>query len=387
MMFFKIVILCCCFLTLSTGIIYSQIDYTNANDAYNTEKYLGYRDIKISYGTIVYSYDSTNNCYREGNKILIPDLSNLPNGQYVVDSLFYGWGLAGIISDTLFQWDSETNLLQSSLFDISNLFVSPVSDITMTYGKALQFDNSSCFNLDCEAIIDTPYATLVYQGYTPGTGTYDIWAGNELINAGDIKNTGVEQKISQQQADSTIHAGYCPCTYGKGWRLPTDIEVGHINDSEGYGHGLDKAYTGTTIGTIIWTSSLFITYTVKRWSVDIADSSWKNCEGFVHNYNKVRCVFSAKDYIVSNKPHISQNSENNISTQYTKSGVKIVFEKPVNQNINFVIYGITGNVLIIKNDYVSMEYELNLQDLSNGIYFLNIIYDNNVTLSKKIIRF
>ncbi|PLX01084.1 MAG: hypothetical protein C0594_14500, partial [Marinilabiliales bacterium] len=126
----------------------SQIDYSNGNSAYCFEKSEGYRNITIQGGDMVYTFDFTNYIYKSGNHILIPNLVSQPNGEYVVDSLFYGYGVGGQAFDSLYQWDNTTLLSNSSVFDQNFLFVSPVSDEGMPYCKTLQYENQSGYNIN-----------------------------------------------------------------------------------------------------------------------------------------------------------------------------------------------------------------------------------------------
>ena len=280
------------FFTIKT---YTQTNYTTGNKAYWTERSLNFNDVTIGGGNFIYSYDTINHIYRNGNKILLPNLSAVTNGVYVIDSTFYGFGIGGNPDSYNYQWDAQTLTLQNSEFDIPYLFVSPVSVISMDYGKALQYNNIYCGYGNCYAIIDGPVESLAYPYYQPQNDTFQIWTGEELINAGDIKGTGTPSKISQQQLDTTTNMSYCVNTYGQGWRLPTDIEAGHVNDLEGFGNGFDNGYKGNT-QDYMWTSSLFKTYNVKRWPVQLDNGYWENCAGFLYTYNKVRCVFNSSPY-------------------------------------------------------------------------------------------
>ena len=269
---------------------FSQSNYNSANQAYLTEKCLGFNDVTIGGGTIVYTYDTTNHMYRNGSKILIPNLISAPNGEYVIDSTFYGFGIGGSANSSNYQWDAQKVTSQDCAFDKDKLFVSPVSSYHMSFARALQNNVTSCNYGNCTAIVDGPVESLAYPDYTPANDTFQLWTGEDLINAGDIKGTGMLSKVSQQQLDTTENMSYCVSTYGQGWRLPTDIEAGHFNDLEGMGNGFHDGFKGNT-GDYMWTSSLFKTYTVKRWPVGLSDGYWENCAGFVYVYNVVRCVF------------------------------------------------------------------------------------------------
>ncbi len=279
-------------LVLFTINTFSQSNYTTGNQAYWTERCLGFNDIIINGGNIIYSYDTVNHLYRNGNKILLPNLSAIVNGEYVIDSTFYGFGIGGNPDNNNYQWDAQTIIAQNSDFDVSHLFVSPVSATSMSYARALQFNNTLCNYGDCEAIVDGPVESLAYPDYLPQNDTFQLWTGEDLIDAGDLKGTGTASKSSQQQLDTTENMSYCVSTYGQGWRLPTDIEAGHTNDLEGMGNGFHDGFKGNT-GDYMWTSSLFKIYNVKRWPVGLSDGYWENCAGFLYVYNKVRCVFNS----------------------------------------------------------------------------------------------
>ena len=279
---------------------FAQTNYNNGNEAYWNEKIIGFNQIRIDSGYTIFSYDSVNCVYRNGDTILIPNLLQIPNGQTVLDSTFYGFGLGGSPNNSNYQFDKQTQLAQPNYFDVKNLFVSPVSAAQMSYAKALQNTSNYCNYGNCHAIVDGPDSTLAYPNYNPQADTFNLWIGEDLINAGAIKGV-YSQRISQQQLDNTPNKSYCVATYGKGWRLPTDIECGHFNDNTGINNGWHNSYQGTSLN-YMWTSSLFKCYPVKRWPVRICDGTWENCAGFIYSFNRVRCVFAPPINIASISP-------------------------------------------------------------------------------------
>lgn len=316
------------FLTLS---LFSQNNYTTGNQAYWTERGLGFHHVTIGGGNIVYAYDTTNHIYRNGNKILIPNLSSSQNGDYIIDSTFFGFGIGGNPDNNNYQWDKQKVIIPQCDFDKDNLFVSPVSSFHMTYGQAIQHNSTYCTWASCEAIVDGPAETLSYRAYSPLNDTFQLWTGEELIDAGDIKGTGTIAKISQQQLDTTPNMSYCVSTYGQGWRLPTDIEAGHYNDLEGPGNGFHNGYKGNS-SDYIWTSSLFKTYTVKRWPLGLSDGYWENCGGFIYVANLVRCVFhSEEDTTAAPKGAVSGYVMYGNDTTAKMDGVCLIL-KDINDN-------------------------------------------------------
>ncbi|MFH2142407.1 MAG: T9SS type A sorting domain-containing protein [Bacteroidota bacterium] len=354
-------------------ICYSQTNYPSGNAAYNTEKLLGFNPVTISGGSCVYTYDNLNNFYKSIDKILIPDIQEISDGNFVAEDTFFGFDIGGFCSNLNFQWDNQIQI-SSTTFDRNNLFVSPVSTINMAYGKVLQYTNDTCYYADCLTIIDGPDSSLIYPQFSPLSGTYDLWAGEELIDAGDLKGTGTSQKISQQQADSTLNCSYCVKTYGPGWRLPTDIEAGHFNDEEGLGNGFDQGYTSNDSSCYIWTSSLFIVYNVKRWTVRMTDGTWENCAGFLNVPNKVRCVYSAGDYSTK----ITNNNENNLCSIYpnpTNNHINISFDKEGEKLIR--IYNINSTLITELKTY-DKALKIDLKEFSKGVYIIKIISNKSI---------
>ena len=355
--------------------LYAQTDYPDGNSAYWTEKDLGYNDVTIGGGTIIYSFDSVQKQYRNGTLILIPDLTGTPDGNTIDESVLYGYGIGGTASDTAFQWDGDTFLYPANDFDVGKMFVSPLSSVKMSYGKAVQNNNSLCVSENCVAIIDGPSSTLAYYGYLPEEGTYQLWTGEELINAGDLKGTGTDQKISQQQLDTTENMSYCVLTYGRGWRLPTDIEVGHINDQEELDQGFDEAYRGLK-QEYFWTSSLFKIYNVKRWAVGISDGFWENCAGFVYVGNYVRCVYPG--YGIATSINTAEDNTRNPEIFPNPVTDRLFIRLDHGENATLLMTDMIGNTIDIERDIylhrANNMYSIEMKDLPAGIYLLRIIY-------------
>ncbi len=356
----------------------SQTNYNNGNEAYINEKDLGFNPVTIYNGVMIYTYDNINKVYQSGNFILIPDLTTVEDGNKIDKNTFFGYDIGGTISDTSFNFDKNTILTQSD-FDVSHMFVSPLSNIGMSFAQAVQNNSAFCNYGSCYAVIDGPDSTLAYPQYAPLSDTFDIWLGGELIDAGDLKNTGLIQKVSQQQMQATTNMSYCVNKYGEGWRLPTDIEVGHFNDNEGINNGLDSVYMGVS-AFHMWTSSLYKIYTVKRWAVLVTTAYWENCEGFVYVNNKVRCVFPS----VPSLP---------VSEAKPKDDTHIIiYPNPCNNilNINNIenadvsIYDMYAHLLLTDNSKDTWR-SINISGLSDGIYIMHIKFKDNFII-KKIIK-
>src|SRR6056297_2944869 len=142
-----------------------QKDYRDGNEAYYYEKKMGFNPVTIGRGNNVYTYDHANKLYINGDQILIPDLDTTPDGSTINKNEFYGFGLGGNATDTAFQWDAQYLISQPNKFDVVNMFVSPLSSNTMSYGKAIQTNGNSCNYGDCYAIVDGPVETLAYSDY------------------------------------------------------------------------------------------------------------------------------------------------------------------------------------------------------------------------------
>lgn len=360
--------------------VVAQSNYDNGNEAYNYEKILGFNPVTIKNGTAVYTYDTFNKVYQSGDYILIPDKTSIPDGKKVHINYFFGYGIGGNISDTTFNWDKQA-ILTPNDFNRSKLFVSPVSVAGMTYAAALQYNNPYCYYDDCFATIDGPVSGLAYPLFLPDSGTYDIWDGEELINAGDIKNTGTLQKISQQQTLATSNMSYCVNKYGEGWRMPTDMEVGHINDDEGTGCGLDSTYMGLS-AYYIWTSSLYKIYTMKRWATRITDGYWENCGGFLYTINRLRCVYAGVDNTTTRMDEFFPCHEKATLFPNPCAGILTICNIP---EATVTIYNMQGQQVFSDSQCDSYR-TFDLGFCPDGLYFVRIVSDKKQSISKLVVN-
>ena len=378
---FKLFIICILFTLCfsSSKLIYSQNNYSCGNDAYQTEYSLGYNNVTIQNGDSVYIFDSIYNVYRCGNFILIPDKIQTENGNYTDINTFWGFGLGGTISNNSFTWDNVSSL-DTGTFNAVNLFVSPISDAGITYSSAMQHNSQFCYYDSCLAIIDGPVADLIYPDFQPSCDTFNIWTGEELIDAGDLKNTGLTQKVSQQQGKASANTSYCVNKYGDGWRLPTDMELGHFNDNEGIDNGLDSAYM-TTNALYLWSSSLFKSYAVKRWAVKSTDGYWENCGGFLYVYNFVRCVYKPKPY---SPVSIDLNNDNDIHIKIYPNPVfeTLYFENAGNSKVE--VLNIQGQILL--SEFISQNGSIDFSIFKEGLYLLKVNTNEGTTVYKILKR-
>jgi hypothetical protein len=279
-------------------------NYPTGNEAYWTEKDLGYGPVTVGGGSVVYTYDAGTGQYKNGNTVLLPNLVASQNGGTVDATSFYGYS-GGSPSDSNYQWDAQALAPENrgtgynALFDATNMFVSPMSSASMPhYCKIMQYNypGGTC-TTNSSITIDGPNSTLAYSGYSPGSGTYIPYNGQEYVHAGAIKGSSWDEYVSQQQLDATPNAGYCVTTYGKGWRLPTAMEAGHYTDTYfSAGLGWDDAFKGNTT-RYLWTSTRFDVYNFHRMVLRSNDGywyiSWQNQDlvGVDGEYGYVRCVY------------------------------------------------------------------------------------------------
>lgn len=373
-------VLCVVFIIMICANFYGQNHYDNGNQAYTIEAGLGFNNVIINNGDFEYQYFPETKQYRYLQYVLIPDLTDNPNGNYIDTLNLRGYGNNTTADDNSFAWDAQSVLSESSEFDQTQMFVSPLSDEIMCYAKVLDQQYTNCNYGDCIAEISGDTETLAYPNNEPYTGIYQLWTGEELISAGEIKPQGsFNQRYSQQQLDTAQHTSYCVSKYGIGWRLPTDIEVGHFNDEEGTGNGFDVAYQGVN-NCYIWTSSLFKTFAVKRWPVNNLTGEWENCAGFVYVNNNVRCVFPGN------------NAINTINSEPKHNKFSV---KPVPAT-NFIrVEGVDSNFFykIINNIGLSLEEgnlnnnSIEISKLNKGLYVINIYDSKNQFLqSLKFIK-
>jgi hypothetical protein len=284
----------------------NAIAYSNGNDAYWTESSNGFRDVIIGNGNLIFKYNAADKQYVSGNFILIPNKISTPDGEVVDKTSFYGFS-GGTMDNSKYQWDGQKNSAiadPESVFDMTNLFVSPISSGTMTYAEAINANSvAACTNSsNSNVTIDGDPQTLVYPGLTPSTGTFNLWNGEELVSSGILKNSASSfganknEYSSQQQMTFTINQSYCVSTYGQGWRLPTDIEIGHtVNSySPAAPTAIDPGYQGTS-GQIFTSSRFYYPgYAFYKWYVVISTGAWNNIDQWTKTQFQVRCVYSGK---------------------------------------------------------------------------------------------
>jgi len=101
--------------------------------------------------------------------------------------------------------------------------------------------------------------------------------------------------ISQQQLDDNGHRSYCVATYGRGWRLPTDIEMGHTTDSHGWGAGLDPTYNTNGGSYRLWSSSRYLPindgHLFILWPLGTGQNGYWDGNGVGADNQRTRCVF------------------------------------------------------------------------------------------------
>lgn len=358
-------------LPCSSVFISAQVVYNSGNEAYTEAAMLNWPVVVIASGDMEFHWDNACHLYRCGQYVLIPDNTSHPNGRYIDTADFRGYGNNGMPNDNLFAFDAQTLAGGPGMFDKKYLFVSPLSNTGMHYGAVIGQSDGNCVYGSCPVEILGDEAGLAYPAFTPGTGTFDLWLGEELVEAGDLKGTGIVQKASQQQTAYSTHNAYCVEKYGSGWRLPTDIEVGHFNDNEGTGNGFDVAYRGVA-NCYLWTSSLFIVYNVKRWPVNNITGEWENCAGFLYTQNFVRCVFGG----VSNDFSINPSLPTCRTEVFPNPANNILSIQNAPEDLLFIrLCNTNGKVLqTISSDAVNL---IDLSCLPSGIYVLHLFLTNN----------
>lgn len=153
---------------------------------------------------------------------------------------------------------------------------------TLAYSGTPQPSSSTVYNA---------YHTATTLGCTT-TGTQEfVTFANGGVGVAGINSTTVDL-ISQQQLappSSSSNKSYCVSTYGNGWRLPTDVEVGHTNEARDPGVGFDGVYGGASSAIYMWTS-VRATAASNRFRTRIDGTvDWELST--ILNSNYVRCVY------------------------------------------------------------------------------------------------
>ncbi|HRS54674.1 MAG TPA: hypothetical protein P5250_08200 [Bacteroidales bacterium] len=283
-------------------VVFSTANYPNGNEAYWTEKSNGFRPVTIANDTTIFVYDVNNKMYKNisGSLILLPTISRQGSVQpeTVNATNFYGY-LGGSASNNKFQWDGLATL-PGNIYDVYNVFVSPVSPV-LNYCQVLQYSYSGLCNSSSS---DITYATTTFSyANTPnGLGPYNVYNGGDLIPTTVTGSFGARRYSQQSMVGDGYNDSYCVATYGKGWRIPTDIEVGRPNNLNDNGTPpLNPGYVGTT-NIQMWTSTIACqsgggtcyTYYRQTWRLDNSSYTWPWSSGQlgIETAKSTRCIYT-----------------------------------------------------------------------------------------------
>jgi hypothetical protein len=153
-----------------------------------------------------------------------------------------------------------------------------------------------------------------------------------------------------------------------------------FHDSEGNTHGFDSAYMGDA-SQYIWTSSLFMSYTVKRWAVRISDGYWENCGGFLYVYNRVRCVFPGVDNGLLTKNNLPPQVSPEILVHPNPSAG--VFSVRNAEDALVFVYDHKG--ALCRTNKLESTGRVDLSGFPPGLYLMKFIKDHAVTTRKVIV--
>jgi len=266
-------------------------NYANGNEAYWTEKGIGFNDVSVGGGNTIYTWDPAKKVYRNGNTILVPDLTTTPNGNTVDATSFFGFGIGGSMNGTQFNYDetplppANRGVNYATIYDRTNMFVSPFSSFQMSYCRAMQNTHSgTCTNSAGTYTLNNP--TVYPAG--PAGGTYTIHQSDGKFDAGKVDSGADNERIHQQSLEA---GSYCNTTYGKGWRIPTKMEFGMIID--GAQGEAEAVYKESGPYKSMWTSNY--------WPLSLPYNkqvAYSNTYQFNTNNpdtpNYVRCVFTVE---------------------------------------------------------------------------------------------
>lgn len=282
------------------SVTFEVAKYPDGNTAYWTEKNNGFRPVKIGTDPTVFTYDTPNKQYKSGNTILLPTIPRIGVAQpeTVNGTAFYGFS-GGSASNNNFQWDGVATL-PGNVYDVDKVFVSPVSSSGLNYCKALYNAYSGpCNNSESAIMMDN--TDLAYATTPNGNGPYSVYSGQDYTPTNNTGSFGNRQ-YSQQSVEGNVYKSYCVATYGNGWRMPTDIEVGRPNNQNDNGTpALNPGYLGTTNVQMWSTTSACQSgggtcYNYYRMTWRLNNSShtwpWSNGQPEVSTANFSRCIYA-----------------------------------------------------------------------------------------------
>ncbi|MCK9272583.1 prepilin-type N-terminal cleavage/methylation domain-containing protein [Candidatus Gracilibacteria bacterium] len=257
----------------------TPIVYTNGNDAYVNRA----TDIYGKIDTINITWNTTKKWWETSTgTVLSPSKTTT-----YVENIIEGTTNTGVY---ITNSGAEINFNKDQT---NNLFVSPVNTPGFNYCQLLNVSYTGACN-DTDTTLNTIILDpkLVYAGNTDtGAVAYNgsqIYSGVEQFIPNNVTKTSTLfiQYISNQSYNSGT--SFCEQTYGTGWRIPTDYEVGHINDLDG-AQGWNNAYAGT--GSVnIWTASRYQDFTAARAIFNLDLFNWTGSNIDI-NDKGIRCVF------------------------------------------------------------------------------------------------
>jgi len=269
----------------TTNTTITPLIYINWNDAYINR----WTNTSAKLWTVDITWDSSKKWWKRtsDNAILVPDKTV----NFKSSIIEWTWTTVAYIASAV----AETNFNKDQT---NNLFVSPAVVPWFNYCTLLNTTYAWACNADTVNFTLNPRFEYAWNTNT-SSATYNwtqAYAWEEQFSVWLIADKSITKKITQTYNQFASHqsynsnTSYCEMTYWTGWRMPTDYEVWHINDSLG-AQGWNPAYAGSSSAEYFWTVSRARDYTSKRQIVNLGTGLW-NWNPLDVSSNRVRCVFS-----------------------------------------------------------------------------------------------
>lgn len=218
------------------------------------------------------------------------------------------------------------------------------------------------------------YSLLVIPTFGSGKNNSSVFANHPIAN-GCLNNGCFIYNPSATDADGdSLSYEIAPCNGNGG-----SITPGYTYPSTGTGGNFN---INPVSGTLTWCNPQL----AGDYNVVIKITEWrKDDDG---NYYTIGYVERDTELSVSSCTGINEEkgAENNITIFPNPTNNIATINLSEKENCTIQLYDVTGKILINEKISNTNRYQLNLENITQGIYFLKVTGNKNTSITKKIIK-